>query len=228
MHRRVNARTLTTKRAVAGEFAHHASPWILAVAIAVPALLRGRLGGRLSRQDAVALAAVAAAQPLVEWALHRHVLHAPARRVGGRLIDPGASHRGHHLTPDDVGGALLGAGYAVADTSLVAAAVAVVGLVTTPLAGGVPVAGTLTAIAAGETGLAAYEWVHLLVHSGYRPRTKRFRRLRAQHHHHHFRDEAASFGITASLGDRAFGTARPRRSVAANVEPPVDAGLRAG
>ncbi len=210
MPRRVDTRTLTTKRSVAAEFAHHASPYVLVAAIALPAAFRVRLG-RPRRQDLVAITVVAAARPFTEWWLHRHVLHAEPRRLLGLTVDPGATHRGHHRTPDDVGGALLGAGFAVADSSLVAAAVGLATLGTTPLLGAAPVRGALSAIATGEAGLAAYEWSHLLVHSGYRPTTRWFRRLHAQHRRHHFRDETRSFGITSSLADRLFGTLPPPR-----------------
>jgi sterol desaturase/sphingolipid hydroxylase (fatty acid hydroxylase superfamily) len=200
MARTVNARTLTTKSAVAGEFARHGSGYVLAGWLALAVVLRRRRGGN-PRADRRAVAAVVALQPFFEWALHRYVLHAPPIPLGGRSVDPGAAHRGHHVGPDDVAGALLGVRYAVWDG-------AGVGL----LAGGVGslVAGPaamLPAAATGEAGLLAYEWLHLLSHSGYRPRTRWFRRLRAAHLRHHFRDEAANFGVTSRLADRILGTA---------------------
>jgi hypothetical protein len=206
MARRVNARTLTTKRAVVTEFSRHASPYVLLAAVAVPTLARHRRG-RLQRADLAAVAAVAVAQPFIEWWLHRGVLHAAPVRVAGVSLDPGAAHRCHHNAPDDVAGALLGAGYAFADSAGVAATVGLVVMATVPLVGAVPVGTMLTAIAAGEACLAAYEWSHLLVHSGYRPHTAWFRRLRANHRRHHFRDETRSFGITSMWGDRLFGPA---------------------
>ena len=125
MTRRVSARSLATKRAVAREFARHASPYVLTLAIAVPAAVRTRLG-TVRLQDAVGIGAVIVAQPFVEWSLHRHVLHARPRQVAGLTIDPGAAHRGHHQTPDDVAGALLGFGYAVVDTAMVAVGIGMV------------------------------------------------------------------------------------------------------
>ena len=205
MTQRVSARTLRTKRMVAREFARHTSPYVLALSIVLPAVVRVRLGG-FRLHDAVALGAVIAAQPFVEWALHRHVLHACPRRIAGLTIDPGASHRGHHQSPDDVAGALLGFGYAVADTALVAVGVALAAVATTPLAGAIPTRGMLTAIVAGEIGLAAYEWTHLLLHSGHRPRSRWLRQLRANHRRHHFHDANRSFGITSIIGDRLLRT----------------------
>ncbi len=201
MTRRVSARTLVTKRAVAREFARYASPYVLTLAIAFPLAMRVGLGG-FRMQDAIAVGAVIAAQPFVEWWLHRHVLHARPRRIVGLTIDPGAAHRGHHRTPDDVAGALLGFGYAVADSAMVAVSVALVAVATTPLAGAIPIRGMLTAIVAGEISLATYEWTHLLLHSGYRARSRWVKQLRVNHRRHHFRDESRSFGITSVIGDR--------------------------
>jgi hypothetical protein len=198
--RRVNARTLHTKTAVALEFARHGSGYVLVGAVVGAVLLRKRRGPRAGAGDLAAMAAVAGLQPLVEWALHRFVLHQPGRTVAGVRIDPGAMHRGHHRVPDDVAGALLGPGFAVADTAGVAAVAAIVGR-----AVGGPAA-TFTGVAAGEAGLLAYEWTHLLCHSGYKPRTVWFRALRASHLRHHFRDETTNYGITSRLGDRVFGT----------------------
>jgi hypothetical protein len=199
MARTVSARTLTSKRAVLGELAHHGSGYVLSAAIGAGAVLRARRG-RLGPRDAAAVLAVAAAQPFVEWALHRHVLHGRGISVAGRRIDPGAPHRGHHRAPDDVAGALLGGGYAVADAAGVGVLAAAIGG-----AVGGP-AGACTAIAAGEAGLLAYEWTHLLAHSGYRPRSRWARAVRANHLRHHFRDERRGFGVTSTLGDRVFGT----------------------
>jgi len=199
MARTVSARSLTTKRAVLGELAHHGSGYVLTGAVVCGMVLR-RGRGRLGRRDALAVAAVVAAQPIVEWLLHRHVLHGPPRRVAGRLVDPGAPHRGHHRVPDDVAGALLGGRYAVADAAGAGALAGAIGAIV----GGAP--GACTAIAMGEGGLLAYEWSHLLSHSGYRPRTRWYRALRASHLRHHFRDETTNFGITSTLGDRLLGT----------------------
>jgi hypothetical protein len=196
---RGNARGLTTKRAVAAELAHHGSGYVLAGAVTAGAILRCR-GPRLGWVDLRAAAAVAGLQPLVEWGLHRYALHGPAITIGGRVVDPGAAHRGHHRIPDDVAGALLGTPFALSNGAVVAAIAALVGRV----AGGRAAIGT--AVAAGEAGLLTYEWTHLLSHSGYRPRTAWFRRLRASHLRHHFRDESVNFGVTSSLVDRALGT----------------------
>jgi sterol desaturase/sphingolipid hydroxylase (fatty acid hydroxylase superfamily) len=207
MARRVAATGLRTKRAVLREFAHHASLPILGGSIL--ATLAARLVAvdrPIGRQDVVALVVVLALQPVAEWGLHRFVLHAPARRIVGVRIDPGASHRGHHRRPDDVGGLLLGAAYAVADgAALVIGALAVGGAASIVMRSS-PWPAALTGAGAALGALLWYEWAHLLQHSGYRPRTAWFRSLRAQHLRHHHRDEAAGFGITSQWVDRRLGT----------------------
>lgn len=199
MAREVSARSLTTKRAVGAEFARHGSGYVLAAALGSALFARVRRG-RPGPGDLLATITVVALQPFVEWSLHRYVLHGPARTVRGRILDPGEPHRGHHRVPDDVSGALLGGGFAVADAAVVAGVAATVSRVV-----GGPAA-ALTGIAAGEAGLAAYEWAHLLSHSGYRPRTAWFRRVRRHHLRHHFRDEQRDFGVTSALADRLFHT----------------------
>jgi len=198
--RQVDARTLRSKRAVAGEFARHGSGYVLAGYLAL--LLALRAAGRRPRAaDLRAVAAVAAVQPWFEWALHRYVLHGPARTVAGQRIDPGAPHRDHHRVPDDVAGALLGTAYAATNGAGVALLAGAVGM-----AAAGP-AGVVSGAAAGEAALLAYEWTHLLSHSGVTPRTRWYRRLRAAHLRHHHRDEAANFGVTSRLADRVAGTA---------------------
>ncbi len=201
MRRRINARSLKTKRAVAREFAHHGSGYVLVGYLGAALLARVVRGGRIGRADGRALAAIVAAQPFFEWGLHRFLLHAQPVTIARRTLDPGASHRGHHRMPDDVAGALLGARYAASDGVGVAVLAAAVG---SAVAGA---AGVLTAVAAGEVGLLNYEWTHLLSHSGYQPHTAWYRKLRAAHLRHHFRDERANFGVSSRLGDRMFGTA---------------------
>ena len=64
----------------------------------------------------------------------------------------------------------------------------------------------MTAAAAGCAGLLWYEWAHLLFHTGYRPRTSWFRRLRTNHRRHHYRDERRWLGVTSMIVDRLAGT----------------------
>lgn len=195
-----SARTLRSKAQVARCLCRHSSGYVLGTYLVAGMLLR-RGQGPLRRADLRAVATVAALQPFFEWVLHRFVLHGPSRSLGARALDPGAAHRGHHAVPDDPAGALLGTSFAITNGAGVALLGAGVGVCT----GGATaaLAGAVTA----EGGLLAYEWMHLLSHSGYQPRTAWFRHLRAAHLRHHFRDEGSNFGVTSRLADRLLGTA---------------------
>jgi sterol desaturase/sphingolipid hydroxylase (fatty acid hydroxylase superfamily) len=201
-----SARGLGSVAEVAAALARRPAGYLLAGACGVAFAGRRRLGGARA-QDVVAVALVAVAQPFVEWVVHRHVLHGPARRLGGRALDAGAPHRGHHETPDDVDGLLLGGTFAVADAGLVAALITTVGVVVAPALGRFPARGVASGTTAGIAALARYEWRHLLFHSGARLRSARLRRLRTHHLAHHHRDETRWLGVTSDLADRLFGTA---------------------
>ena len=54
--------------------------------------------------------------------------------------------------------------------------------------------------------MAHYEWVHLLVHTRYRPRSRYYRRLARNHRLHHYRNEDYWLGVTSNLGDRLLRT----------------------
>jgi sterol desaturase/sphingolipid hydroxylase (fatty acid hydroxylase superfamily) len=64
----------------------------------------------------------------------------------------------------------------------------------------------LTPVAAAWVALAHYEWTHLLVHTRYRPTTRRYARLARHHRLHHYRNEDHWLGVTSNIGDRLFGT----------------------
>jgi hypothetical protein len=218
-----SARVLTTKRSVLRELLRHGSPYVLMTALAATQLARWGVGGRWGWDDLVAAFAMLALQPFVEWSIHRFVLHAPARRVLGLCIDPGVTHRGHHRAPDDVRKALLGTGYAVADSAGLVIGVGGLAAAGAWAAGARIFEVAATSASLAIVGLGAYEWLHLLVHSGYRGRTAWYHRLRTQHRLHHYRDERSWFGITSRLADRVLGTADPRRDGVAH-RPGIGAG----
>jgi sterol desaturase/sphingolipid hydroxylase (fatty acid hydroxylase superfamily) len=194
-------------------FIRHGSPRVLVgglgLAVAVRAIAAVSGAAPLSRWDAAALAVVAALVPFVEWAVHRLVLHARPRIVRGVRIDPGLGHREHHRHPASIDWVLLRTVDAVLFQAINAAvAVAVVGV---PLARtGRPLLGpALTGVVMAMAALAHYEWSHFLFHTAVRPRSARYRRLKANHRRHHWRDERAWLGITSNLADRVLGTLPP-------------------
>ncbi len=214
---------------VAGVLARSASWRILGIGVASGVLLRTSRRRPVGGADVVAASAVALAWPGVEWAVHRHVLHAPVRTVAGRRIDLAPGHRAHHADPGDLTRATLPGPAALADTLLLAGmAAALTAAVTRSWrAPAVATAGT-----AAVAALLRYEWVHLVLHAGRRPRSPRLRRLRVHHrlhhrlHHHHAAagDGTAGFGVTTTVVDRLAGTDHRRgraTPAVSSVAPPA-------
>ena len=58
----------------------------------------------------------------------------------------------------------------------------------------------------GAAGIV-YEWVHYLVHSDYKPRSRAYRAVYRHHRLHHFKNENYWLTVTtAHSADRLFGT----------------------
>jgi hypothetical protein len=201
----VPAATVQDLPSVGRVLAHSASGRILGGAFAAAVACRARRG-RLRPTDGIVVAAVAAAHPFVEWAVHRFVLHAPVRTLAGKRLDLSPGHRAHHAAPDDLATATLPARAAVLDACLLAGLAAAVVSVTRPSQ-----RRTLAPTAAGAAlaSLLTYEWVHLLLHAGRKPRSAWLRRQRALHRLHHHRSERSWFGVTSPVADRLFGTLPP-------------------
>lgn len=207
------AASITSLTRAVGVFARFGSPRVLAAGVTVTAALRvgAAATGRapLSAWDGAAVAVVALLVPFVEWGVHRFVLHIEPHRIGPVLIDPGVGHREHHANPSTINWVVLRPVDAVLFLVINAAVgVAVIG---TPswLLGGPVLGPALTGVTMAAVALAHYEWSHFLFHTAYRPRSGRYRRLKANHRRHHWRDERAWLGITSNLGDRVLGTLEP-------------------
>jgi hypothetical protein len=178
-------------------FFGHGSPWLLVAVLAAAVVAQVAVGGWRWGQLAV-VAAVLAAQPFVEWLIHVYVLHARPRRVGPVTLDlyQARKHRAHHAAPRDLDilfiplrGHLAGA-----------VAVAVICLL-------LPDAATRLALVASVAASSlAYEWVHFLIHTDYKPRTALYRRLYVGHRLHHYRNENYWFGVSRRLGDTVLRT----------------------
>lgn len=136
--------------------------------------------------------------PLVEYALHRWILHArwpyksPWTAKAWKRV-----HYDHHQNPHDLS-VLFGALYTTLPTILA---------ITLPL--GWLVAGAAGAAAAMTTGLlvfAVYEFCHCVQHLPFTPRNGWLREIKKRHLAHHFHSEQGNFGITSGVWDRIFGT----------------------
>ncbi len=207
------AASVTSLSRALAVFARLGSPRVLVAGLAAAIVVRlgAAVAGRapLGGWDLAAIPVVAVLVPFVEWGVHRFVLHIEPRRIGSFVIDPGVGHREHHANPSTINWVVLrpvDAALFLVINALVA--VAVVGVPAWLLGG--PVLGpALTGVTLAAAALAHYEWSHFLFHTAYRPRTGRYRRLKANHRRHHWRDDHAWLGITSNLGDRVMGTLEP-------------------
>lgn len=186
-------------------FTGHASPRVLAAALVAALAVRLALGS-WGRWDLVVVAAIGAFWPLQEWLIHVFILHAEPGR-GIARIDPRTPHlhRAHHLDPWQPD--LI---FIPRHTFLFALPLLVL-----------LYRGLLPSWSLAFTGIAThlalalhYEWVHLLVHTRYRPRTALYRRLWRNHRLHHFKNEKLWFGVTMLGGDRLLHTGPDPATVA--------------
>lgn len=136
--------------------------------------------------------------PLVEYLLHRFLLHShfmyksPLTAPVWKRI-----HYDHHQNPHDLS-VLFGALY----TTLPAIVV-----ITFPLGyaiAGLP--GIGASFAAGLIIFMIYEFCHCIQHLPFTPRLTWLRNIKRNHLAHHFHSEQGNFGITTNVVDRAFGT----------------------
>ena len=142
----------------------------------------------------------------VEWVIHVYWLHAPEDSRRMEKFRSGVSHRQHHAEPESVGFLLLTAPDAISYMVVLTAWHATWPLLFAWLVGAPLFATYLTALVTSYVLLGYYEWIHLLMHTNYRPKTRYFAD-RTQHHRlHHYRNEQYWMGVTSTLGDISFGT----------------------
>ena len=203
---------LSAKREILGVFRRTGSAGVLAALAVVLALLRVGFGGPLGRGDVLALVATLALTGPVEWIIHLYLLHAPPDAWVSRTLGTGAGHRKHHLDPPDVDYLLLRGVDAAVNAAGLGVITAMWSVPLMWLTGASVIGGFLTGWTLAALGLLHYEWVHLLVHTRYRPRTRYYRTLERRHRLHHFRNEHYWLGVTSNTGDRLFRTLPEHRS----------------
>ncbi|HYB23522.1 MAG TPA: sterol desaturase family protein [Solirubrobacteraceae bacterium] len=205
---------LTTLGACWREFMTRFSPRAVLVASAL-ALAARIYVGQWSWRDLLAPAALLAAQPFVEWVIHKYLLHLPPMQLFGRRVELYGSiqHRTHHLAPSDLNRVLL---KPIEVVSFVVQIAIVMALLTLAVAGplGWPVVPlALTGITFAYLGLLRYEWSHFLIHTPYVPKTRWYRTIWRNHRLHHFKHEGYWMGVSSNLGDRLLGTNPDQRTV---------------
>lgn len=196
---------LTSKAQALRVLSRCGSARVLGSATVVALTMRLLVGGFGNADLLVSAATIALIGP-VEWALHRSVLHASDDSWSSRRLGTGSGHRRHHQDPADLDWLLLSgtdAMAAVIGFGLLTAAwvSALTGALGTAVLGPVLTGWLLAVVALGH-----YEWIHLLIHTRYRCRTRWYRRLAANHRRHHHRNERFWLGVTTNTGDRLFGT----------------------
>lgn len=202
----IRSNELATKREILHLFARRGSAQVLAAAVLVLAVARVLFGGAPGRGDLIAPLTTIAITGTVEWIIHKYLLHAPLDSWTSRTLGTGAGHHQHHLDPNDVDWLLLrGVDAAVFVTAF--------GVVTAAwsvplmwITGSSVLGGFLTAWLCAAIGLLHYEWVHLMVHTRYRPRTRFYKGLARHHRLHHYRNEHYWLGVTSNTGDRLLRT----------------------
>ena len=205
-HPALRSDALATKREIARVYVGRGSAQVLIAAATILVAARVAVGGRVGRGDLIALAATVAITGTVEWFIHKYLLHASEDAWTSRRLGTGSGHRQHHLDPTDIEWLMLRGVDAAVFIAAFGAVTAAWSLPLMWIVGAGLLGPFLTAWALAAVGLAHYEWVHLMVHTTYRPRTRYYRRLARNHRLHHFRNERYWLGVTANSGDRLMRT----------------------
>lgn len=196
---------LRTKRETARAYLSHGSPRVLVTVAAIVSLLRLILG-QWGRGDLIVLAISLAIVGVFEWVVHLHLLHAPEDSFASRKLGTGSGHRKHHLDPHDLEYLLLATMDAVVFLVMFTMFTAGWSIPVLWVTGSNVFAGFVSAYAFAALTLAHYEWVHLLVHTKYRPKTPYYAGLTRNHRLHHYRNENYWLGVTTNSGDRLLRT----------------------
>jgi len=196
----VRTSDLTTKRETAVVYLAAGSARVLIVAALALIVARIAVGG-FGRGDAIVPLVTIAITGSVEWIIHKFLLHAPDDAWTSRTLGTGSGHKKHHLDPPDLQWLMLrGVDAAVFITAFGAVTASWVFPLTWVISSAF-IGPFLTAWACAAIGLAHYEWVHLIVHTKYRPKGRYYRRLARNHRLHHFRNENYWLGVTSNSGD---------------------------
>jgi hypothetical protein len=159
-------------------------------------------------------------QFLVEYAMHRFLLHREPPGEQGPFNDLYRAHIGHHEFPSDPEFFTGGDPWYPVRFGL--ASVVLHTAVLWPLLG----LGSATLVAwvalfgGSVSAFAFYEYCHTLAHLDV-PKGRFGRHVTRSHLRHHFNDHASTFHVSAGMGwiDRLFGTAYDRDAAKARFDP---------
>lgn len=200
------ARSNFSLSAAGREFWRHPSPLVLALTFAAALTVR-LVVGDWQLTDIVLPSLMVATFPVFEWIIHVAILHWRPRTVGRLTVDPllARKHREHHCDPRTIELIFIPwkTLFWVIPTAVVVALVALprLGLGLTYLV-------SLTFL-----GLV-YEWMHYLIHTDYKAKTRVYRAIWRNHRRHHFKNEHYWFTVTTTgTADRLLGTYPDQSSV---------------
>ena len=180
--RPVDGQRIETLRDAARVFFSRPGPRLIAKQAALGWAVRACLGPPTITELGIC-GAVVAWWPFQEWLAHKHLLHIEPREILGRRVDPlfARKHRAHHREPRDVDLTLL-------PPEVIRAAIPA-NLAFWVVVTGASPRKAATGIAAYSTMALLYEWTHFLVHTGVKPKSRFFKRVRRNHRFHHYRNE---------------------------------------
>lgn len=203
------ASDLRSKRETLESYARSKSAQVLLVASFLLALARMSVGGA-GRGDFVVLVVTVLMTGTVEWVIHRFLFHAAPGSWTSRRLGTGTRHREHHLDPTAIDSLMLRGRDGVVFLVVLGVVTALWSVPLLRFCGTALLGPFLMGWMLAVVGLAHYEWVHLLVHTRYRPTSRRYQALARHHRLHHFRNENYWFGVTSTSGDVLMRT-RPQR-----------------
>lgn len=198
---------IKTLTGASASFLRRYSPWMIGAAILAALAWRISIGG-FGWADVAAITAMVVFYPFGEWAIHVYILHMKPIEVAGRRIDPPAArgHREHHQDPGDLTN-LLFEPRELASLLLISVPLTVgIGVLIVEIFGSAALGPAVSAGIAGNVMIGVYEWMHYLIHTSYRPRSRYYRSVWRNHRLHHFKNEHFWHGITNNISDRVLGT----------------------
>jgi hypothetical protein len=120
----------------------------------------------------------------------------------------------HHAEPQDLDLINFGPMEALAILFLASpVSVAIGSLVLGLLPGSFPIGASVSMLLTAYVLIAFYEWIHFLIHTAHRPRSRYYKRIWTNHRLHHFKNEHYWHGITNTISDRVLGTDPDQRDV---------------
>ncbi len=139
---------------------------------------------------------------LTEYSTHRFLFHARPARWRWLRAKQHRLHYDHHLEPARLDLLFLPLWYVVPNLIVTTALFAAV----------IGRPGPVAALVLGAMlALLYYEWVHLIAHLPYVPKTAAGRWMKRYHLRHHFVNEKLWFGVSNPAMDVVYGTFRDRK-----------------